>query len=277
MSERLRICDYNDFDDATLTTSIAPATGFPAELLQNMVRDDEWRSSSLASVTISFLLPETRTLSHFSVHHHGLLGASIHFQLFGDAGLTSSAYDAGTIAAADFSDPAIVITGPADSRGNNDPHAADASFFLWFPEVAARGGKITFSGTPDDWGFYWASRIWVAKYRQMTRTAKFGANFGWVTLSRGNRTFGASKRTYRGGMARRMEFDLDLLTPEQRYSWDDIVQSIDTSADCVVSPFPEAGTREERDRTYAGTFASLGGVVRPFTSIGTARVQFEEN
>ena len=279
MTDRLRICDYNDHDDATLSLSIAAATGFDAELTQNMTRDDEWRSASLSSVTMSGLWNATRTVSHFSLHHHGLLGANVRFQLFSDAGLTTPASgfnDSGTIAAADFTDPAIVVSGFEDSRGNADPFAADASFFLWFDETAARGYKITFSGTPDDWAFYWVSRIFVGRYKQMTRTAKFGAAFPPRTLSRGNRTFGGSKRTYRGASYRSMEFDLDLLTDAQRDTWNDIYANVDISRDCVISIMPEAGTREERDTTYAGTFSNLGGIRRE-RGRATTRIVFEEN
>lgn len=270
MTGRAYVVMQNDHDEATLTPSQTPRADCDAELTQNAVRDDEWQSQDVTSQTIAGAWSSPKTVSHFSIHHHGLYGASVRFQC--------GSYDSGVVAIADFSSPAIVVDDYADSDGSSDPYASEWSFFLDFPEETDDSYVITFSGTPRDWDFYWASRFWVGRAQWLEHTATFSSGYQWwrESQSKPSRTFGGSKRGNRGESWRRTAFDLNALTSAEAAVFEDMQRRCDLVGDLVFNPFAGEGTRREVRGVFAGTLSQVNPLTASIPRLAT-KVQLEEN
>lgn len=270
MTRRAYFVIENDFDDATLATSQTPATGYDAELLQNAIRDDEWHSQDTTSQTITGTWSAAKTVNHFSIHHHGLYGASVRFQC--------GAYDSGTIAVADFTSPAIVVDDYLDSDGAYDPYAYESSFWLDFADANDDQFVITFSGTPRDYAYFWASRIFVGRAQWFEHTASLGSGYRWwrETQTKVGRTFGGSKRANRGESWRRSEFDLNAIQTAESAVLEDLYRRHDIGGDFVMNPFAGEGTRRERNGVYAGTLSQINPLVASIPRLST-KISFEEN
>jgi len=268
MTDRAYAVIRNDHDEATLSTSQTPPEGYAAELTQNAIRDDEWHAPNTAGQTLTGTWEWTKTVNHFSVHCHGLYGATIRFEC-GD-------YDSGVIDIADFTSPAIVIADYADSDGSSDPYAHEASFWLDFPDTADTAYQITFGGTPRDWGFFWASRIWVGRAQWFEHTAIAGYQWSRESQSTSGRTFGGSKRANRGESWRRQVFDLNAIRDAEAAVHEEMMRRCDTVGDLIFNPFAGEGSRRERNAVFAGTLSTMNPLARSNSRLAL-KVQHEEN
>lgn len=269
MTDRAYIVYQNDHDEATLSTSQTEPVGFEVENTQNIIRDDEWRSPNLTTQTLTGTWDASKTVNHFSIHGHGLYGASVRFQC--------GAYDSGTIAVEDFTAPAIVPSDYTDSDGSSDPYAHLMSFFLDFDDASDTDYTITFSGTPRDYAYFWASRIWVGRAQWLEHTATFGSTVDWQTQTKKGRTFGGSQRPNRGEGWRVLSLDFNALKLDKESSViKDMKRRVDTGGDLIINPFAGAGTRDERDSVFAGTLASANPLVMNMARWAT-KFQLEEN
>ncbi len=66
----LRIVPRNFHDEATLTNSIAPATGFPVTNTQNSTRSQVWKSPDGTAQNIKGLVPANRSATFFGLFRH---------------------------------------------------------------------------------------------------------------------------------------------------------------------------------------------------------------
>jgi hypothetical protein len=269
MADRAYLVIQNDHDEATLATSLAPrGVGYEAERTQNAIRDDEFATTNLSAQTLTGTWAAPKTVNHFSVHQHGLYGATLRFQC--------GAYDSGVVDVADFTVPAIVVAGYTDSDGSADPYAHESSFWLDFPEQTDDAYTLTFGGTPRDWGWFWLSRIWVGKSQWFEHTAVAGYQWSRETQSKAGRTFGGSRRVNRGESYRRASFDFNAITTDEAAVLEDMQRRCDIGGDLIANLFAGEGSRRERNQVFAGTLAQIS----PLTlnqSRAAIRFQMEEN
>lgn len=268
MTDRAYLVIQNDHDEATIGTSQTPRDGFAAELTQNAIRDDEFASEDTTAQTLTDTWDAPKTLNHFSIHHHGLYGATIRVEC--------GSYDSDVLDVADFTDPAIVIADYLTSDGNSDPYAHEASFWLDFPEQTVTSATITFGGTPRDYDYFWASRIWFGRAQWFEHTAAFGYNWQRATQSKAGRTFGASKRANRGESYRVATWDFNAVKSAEAAVIEDMQRRCDIGGDLIANLFAGEGTRRERNQLFAGTLSQVNPLSHNFPRIA-AKFQFEEN
>lgn len=262
----LRIVPVNDFDTATLSVSPAAVTTLPVTNLQSNIRDDLWRSTSLASQVITGNWSgNVRRISHFSLWPSGsessLIGATVRLQLYSDLAMSSSAYDQTW----DFFTP----TGPGWGDepwgafrwgvAYDDRTARLAPLVKWFSYIDASAFKITIANAGHvDTHYFEARRVWLGEYHDAPFNAQRNVGHGWVSGSEVDRNPYGPLRRKAGGQWREMRFEAVFITEADRAKWSDIHYACDPSNEVLVSLYPTATTeRQRRDFTAIGSLDGL--------------------
>jgi hypothetical protein len=270
MTANLRIVPLNHHDAATLTTSIAPATGFPATNTQNSTRSLVWKSPDGTAQTVSGVTTANRSATFFGMFIHACAGANVRLQLYSDIAWASQVYDSTALAVNNVT--------PTDTydwgTGSNDPFAGQWPFWIWFASTTFRSYKISFSGTPTA-GYFQASRFWLGKAYEFFQNWDLGGGFGWVDNSDRNRSRAGSSRRSRGGTWRIAQGNMNGLVESDARALLDMQRYCGTSLDVVVSLFPEEATARERDNVVDCTFVNLNILGRQVGRL-TNNLQFEE-
>lgn len=267
-----RFVFYNDHDDAVLTPSAAEASGFPVTDTQNDIRSRVWRTTSTSSQSVTGVLSATRSANHFSAWRLRAAGASLRIQLYSDAGASVQVYDSTALAI----NSCFTVSDPFTwSTGTNDPFLEQSPFRHWFPTTSYRSYKITWSGTPTNWGYFQASRFVLGKYFELARQPKFGMSLGAADLTDRNRSMGGSLRTNVGESWRTMKLDLGGVNANERATLQKFRHYVGTGRSFVVSIYPEDNTELERDHMLLGKFSSLDPAIRDI-AIYTTTMQIEE-
>lgn len=264
-----RIFPYNHHDVATLTTSVATASGFFVTDTQNYNRSKVWRAGSTAGQDIKGTLAAAVSANGFMIFLHNCAGSNVRLQLFSDAAWTTQVYDSTAL-------PFINVT--ADSSydwglSNVDPLKARAPYFLYFTETVFQSYTISLSTNVN--GPWQMCRIWLGKYFESLFNPTFGATLGIVSNSDVGRTRGGSYRASPGEKWRTFNGEFDAMPESERAVWIDIMQYCGRNKDMVISLFPGNGTRMERDYTMDGIMSGLDPIGRQVSYL-TKRMQFEE-
>jgi hypothetical protein len=265
-----RICPYNHHDFATLTTSVATASGFFVTDTQNYNRSKVWRAGSTADQYIRGTMPATgNTANMLAIFLHNCAGSSVRLRLYSDAAWTTQVYDSTVV-------PFNNVT--ADSTydwgvTNTDPLRSRAPYWLYFTEIGFRSYEIAFSTNVN--GAWQVGRIWLGKYYESIKNPIFGAALGLTTNSDFGRTRGGSARASAGASWRTFNGEFDAMSESERAVWMDIMGYCGKNKDVVVSLFPTDGTRMERDYTMDGLMMGLDSIGRQVSYL-TKRFQFEE-
>jgi hypothetical protein len=266
----LRLVPRNFHDEATLTNSITPATGFPVTNTQNSTRSLVWKSTGTTAQTIKGTLAASRSATFFGMFRHAMSGGSVRIQLFSDAAWTTQTYDSTAL-------PVNNIT-PTDvydwGIGSNDPFAGTWPYWIWFASAAFQSYTISFSGSPTI-GYWQASRIWLGKHLEVTYNPAYGATLGFLDQSDRDRSRSGSLRTRVGPTWRTMDLTMGEIDESQRAAFLDILQYCGTSRDVVASLFPLDGTRLERDHIINGKFSNMNALGRQVSYL-TGHLQLEE-
>lgn len=267
----IRIVPVNDFDSASLSVSPAAVSTLPVTNLQSAVRDDLWRSTSLAAQVIEGNWGgNVRRLSHFSLWPSGqessLIGSTVRLQVFSDLAMASSVYDQTW----DFFTPAGPTWG-TDPWGAfrwgveyDDRTARLAPLVKWFSYVDASAFRITITnGGAVDTSYFEARRVWLGEYQDAPVNAQRNMGHGWVSGSELDRNPYGPLRRKAGGIWREMRFEAVFLTEADRAKWSDIHYACDPGNEVLVSLFPNAAT--ERQRRAFTAIGSLAGLERMST------------
>lgn len=254
-----RISVRNFIDDSTdIAVSPSAASTLPITNVQSTPRDRVYRSTSNHTVTITGTWGGAgRRPNCFGMFRHNGHGGQVRVQLYSDTALSASIYDSGTVdiftlvtlGSMDWGIDPLGLSS-TDVLGNRAPYI----LFFTASATAALGYKITLTNCS---AAYWEiGRIWLGTYLEFTYNASM------VELApRENtdsvRARGGSNRSRLGESWREMALEFDYITTTQRPYVLDAVTQAGTGRDLVLSFFPGAGGRDERDYTINGKFASL--------------------
>jgi hypothetical protein len=255
----LRIVPLNFFDDATLTAT-SEVAGMEIENAQVSARDAFWRSTSLVQQVVTGTWGgDGKMISAFAFFRHNAHGGTVRLQLYSDTALAAQVYDSGTVNVHD-----MVALGSFDwgvdplGTTSTDPLVFESPYYLYFTAVAAAGFKITLDGDGGAGDSFWeVGRFWLGKYFEVGTNPNYGAELGWMQISERKRTRGGSLRSNASGRWRQFTFDLKQISTADRPTWLDMMAQAGLANDIVVSLFPVAGGRVERDYTVDGKFVSL--------------------
>lgn len=267
----LRVVPYNDHDDATLTASAAPVTGYPEEDTQNDIRSRVYRSSGTSTVSITGVVTANRVANCFFLFRHTLAGANVRLQLYSDAGASAQVYDSTTLPAVWYTDSDAYTW----STGSNDPLVSEAPFRHYFTDTTYRSYKITFSGTPTYYSYFQVSRIVLGKYIEFARQPRFGLPLGFADNTDKTRSLGGSLRSNIGATWGTMTLDLGRVEDAERPFWVKMKRRNGTGRSWVLSLYPGNGTDLERDYTMLCKFVALDPIIRDM-AVYTQRLQIEE-
>jgi hypothetical protein len=276
----LRIVPYNFHDDATLTADPVAADKFPVTNSQTTARDQVFRSTGLDDQVIKGTYSgDGRRANAFAFFRHNAHAGTVRLQLYSDDAWTTQVYDSTAITADTF--------GAFDSLGDfdwgfdflgsaaDDPLALESPFILYFDTTEFLSYEITFSGFASGLGCLEVGRIWLGKYFESAINPAYGVALGVGENTSRVRTHGGSNRTTQGARWRTFAIDLNYMDEADRPIWLDIMQKLQTSRDFVLSLFPGAGGRQERDYLLNGKFTTLDAIYYQ-QAFRTKRLQGEE-
>lgn len=279
-----RIVPRNFHDEATLTVSVAEASGYEIVNTQNDIRTRLWRSSSGADVQIkgTYAGSMLRTPAFFGMFLHQCHGGKIQLRLYSDAAWGSMVYDSGVIDVINVM-PTDGMDWGADPFGNgpNDPFFEAAPHWQWLLPSSPMPGMLSYtidlSDHSSDYGrtVWQASRFVLGPAMELVRQPEFGASLGFVSQTDRNRSRGGSLRTNIGEVWRVMELSLGAMEESERAAWLDIFRYCGTGRSFVYSLYPEEGSRLERDHMMLCKFQTLNPIGREVHRL-TSRLQLEE-
>ena len=181
----LRIVPRNFHDDATLSVSVASATGCTPQNTQDTIRSRFWKSTDGADQYMLGTFDDgfDRTVSYFGFFRHRCHGGNVRLQLYSDAAWITQVYDSGTL-------PVINVT-PTDGAdwgidpygsGAIDPFILDAPYWIYFEATTCLSYKITFSDNVATFGAaYWqVCRFFLGNYIEATFNPAVGALVGFA-------------------------------------------------------------------------------------------------
>lgn len=266
----LKLLPVNFFDEATISVSPAAVSTLPLANLQSNVSDEVWRSPNLDPQVISGTWGgEARPVSSWGLWPGkgaaSLIGAKVRVQLYSDTAYATQVYDSGTLDFFDFSG-----TGWGDFDWGVHPWGVEegdytarlAPLVKFFTQVSAGSFRITITnGGAVDTPYFEARRFWLAQAVEAPYTARPGAQPRWAPGSRQERTVGGVLQRQSRPSTRELSFELRLVTEAQRQVWSDLAYYCDPSREIVLSLFPGAGGRQERDHVVLGSFVDT----RPLT------------
>lgn len=262
----LRILPVNWADTATLSVSPAAVTTLPVTNLQSNVRDRVWRSTSLAQQVITgHWSGGGYPCSAWGMWPGNMAGSTIRVQLYSDTAWSVQVYDSGTL---DFFTYTGTVYGTflwgATPWGVEvgDRTAKLAPKVVYFTQVVAASFKITITNGPGvDTSYFEARRFWLADYVDAPYNARYGAQPAWRSSSEHARTIGGSLRRRNGARWKELRFDTMFATEADRTKWSDLMYQLDPATELVLSLFPAAATRQERDFTVMGSLEVLNPLV----------------
>jgi len=254
----LRIVPRNWVDEMALTGSEGSAA-MPLEFLQDSARGHVWRSETLSTggggvreITGTLGSGVVRDANCFFVFRHNLAGGTYRLRLLDASAAT--VYDSTTLTF----DPLINGTYYHGATLGTDPLQRDAPLVIYFPLWEFKSFILTLGGTLDSGDVYaQACRIFLGIYFEVGINPDFGARLSVDTTTNKVRTRGGSLLSLRGEMWKTFEAELNRMSEADRSVWLDIMSYNGLDRDLVLSLFPGDGTREERDYTLWGKFASL--------------------
>jgi hypothetical protein len=276
----LRLATRNAFDAATLSLSTtSELAAFPLTAMKKTARDTVWRSSDIATQVVRGTWNGDGFVpGMFAMFRHNGTGGSIRVQLYSDAAWTSQVYDSGTVAIAPTFCAIDGFAWGTDLLGVllTDPYLTEAPYVLYFTPVTCASFQITFSGDGSGWPYWQVTRMWLASYLEATYNPAFGVGLNPTDNSMRSRMLGGSLRSNIGERWRKLDFDLAWISETQRPTFQDAIARVGTGRDVVVSVFPGAGGRLERDYTLNGKLVSAEPITMPNFAYRSKKFSIEE-
>jgi hypothetical protein len=271
-------------DDAVLAlTTGATASGYNIALtnMQSTLRDAIWRSTTATTQVIKGdWAGEDRKIGFVGLFRHLNHGGSIRTQLFSDQAATVQVFDSGTVAIASSIAIGSLVWGAVNSTNaaNTDLLYYAQPYGLFFTMTTCKSFKVTLTGTPSNGnGYYQVSRLALGPWLEFGVNPDLGMALTWLNNDVRIRTTGGSQLTTFGRRWRRLEFDLNYLGDNDRRALLDLLAYAGNSRDMVVSVFPGAGGRDERDYMLNGRFADTNPLVWQNFSYRSKKLSFEES
>lgn len=274
MALRLVPTNFLDTDHCTdlAATSEASATLLAATNLQSNVRDKVWRSTSLASQSITGSWGgNVRQISMWGIWPAGdgtssLIGATERVRLWRDVAKTDLVYDSGTIDHFTFTGENYnTFLWGVQQWGvdNADKTARLAPRVKWFTAVPASAFQIDIANAGAvDTNYFESRRICLGDYVEAPYNALFGASPQWKSASELQRTVGGSLRRLTRARWRELRFETVFGTEADRARWSDLQYLCDPSREIVISIFPgDSSEKKERDFTVLGSLEVLNPMV----------------
>lgn len=246
------ISGRNLVDEATLSTTVSPATGQPVRHLQLKARARTWKQNSVASVSIKGTWGgAAHYASLLRFEGHNLSGAATHrLQLHLNPDWTgTTVYDSGTVLAYDAATLGELDWG-VDPLGSSiwDRFLGQRASELHFAEVIASpfaSFTYTLSDPGNTDGLLRGMRLFLGKGIELTYNPS-SVGIGWDEAAAvGSRMFGGGYNAESSPRWREISFELEWLTEPQRALLADICRNAGTEKTLYLSVTPSSSEAEQ--------------------------------
>lgn len=278
----MRIIPENWLDEITnLAVSPSAVAAYPVTELQSTARDALWRSSSLATQTITgSFAGGAKPVDSWGIFpgNGNLAGATARMELL-VAGAT--VYDSGTLDVFTFSG-----TGWGTFAWGGHPFGVEVSnrnfrrtpLVKFFTETVADAFRLTIAnGGAMDTDYFEADRLWLGQSVLAPNTAEHGLAPSFDDRSEHDRSPGAVLRVLATQGNRDVQFDVVLYTEADRFAWAQILQACGKSREVVVSLLPSDATTKGSDLTYRGYLKALNPMVFANPNFHTLQLAITES
>lgn len=278
----MRIIPENWLDEITnLSVSPAAVAAFPITELQSTDRGALWRSSSLATQTITgSFAGGAKPVDSWGIFpgNGNLAGATARMELL-VAG--SPVYDSGTLDVFTFSG---TVWGTFAWGGH--PWGVEVSnrnfrrtpLVKFITEAVADAFRLTIAnGGGMDTDYFEADRLWLGQSVLAPYTANTGLAPSFDDRSEHDRSPGASLRVLAMDGNRDVQFDTVFETEADRFAWAQILQACGKTREIVLSLLPDDATTKGSDLTYRGYLKALNPVVFANPNFHTLQLAITES
>lgn len=257
----MRMIVKNLWDEATLTV----ATGTPISTLP-LTHSQTYGRSKTAAITpdtdttaIKFECSELSLASGLVLYRHWLSSTGLwRLELFNEPDLTGDCvFDSGlieltptkTLGELDWLvDP--LVSGVFD----NWPHKYSQ---LWFPEVFFQSGRLTLIDSDGRDGLHEFDRVYLGAAFSPQFNFSYSFKHQWVSSEEQRKTAAGSTFSAQRPQARKLEFNLDYLTENERSRLSRAIQTVGVSKDFFISLYPEQGGQKEVEYAMACFFSEV--------------------
>lgn len=265
----------NLHDDATLTTSVSPETGYPIDNTKDRQRSRVWLSSDATDQYVSGTYEDgiERTASWFTMHRHLCHGGEVRVVLYSDDGWSSIVYDSGYVSITQLQ----YTTGFKWGINDADPRLRYSPFGLRFDATAHLSFRYYFRNfsSPYDAVAWQVCRFFLGEAYVLPYTAQYGHTLGIADQTERNRSRGGSLRTNRSETWREMTLDVKRVPDDDLATWLQIMEECGTGVDFPFSLFDGDDSSREREQLLLATFKSLDPLTRWHLQYTSKRIQLE--
>lgn len=255
----------------TLSGDQTPALGFGYTNTQNPIRSSLFRSTGTTSQYIlGGMASGSLTCSCVGMFRHRCQGASARVRGFSNNDGTGTTL---------FDVPAGALYTPITTGYNHgyaengfDPHdplGGETPFFAYFTEVSGvKSVKWDLSNgsgmSAYSRAFFEIGKLFVGNYMSLLRSADFGLVYGLGDGTDSVRSRGGTLESSIGARWDTVDLSFNSLIETERVAWVDGMKLNQTGRDVMISIYPGAGGRIERDHTLNANLASLDGIGHEF-------------
>lgn len=288
MGARLVAVNFLDPEHVSDLAVTSAATGYAVTNLQNDVRSDTWRSTTLDVQTITGSFGgSARRVSMWGVWPGrgtaSLLGAQIRVRLFSDAARVTQVYDSGTLDVFTWTGE-VWGTFPWGSHPWGVEHGHHqvrlTPLVRWFSAADVGSFEITVSNSGAvDTSYFEIARIVLGDYVEAPYNAEHGVAPQWLPMSSSLRAYGgALRRNRRAKPVRKLRCEIVLNSDATRAAWHSLCYAADPGAEIVFALFTNAdGARLDQDFTVLGSLTVVNPVVWENVNFHRLQIDIEES
>lgn len=258
INNNIRMLIVNDGDEAVVAQTIGTAVAtLPLANLQLYSNSRVFRSTDIAQVQFTYKWVQPRILSGVSLWRHNMSDTSTwRIELFEDVAMTTLIKDSLVI-------PAVQQKTLGELEFLIDPlvsSVSDARFQssdFWFDSCLIGAMRITLVDVDNTIGHIDVTRIYVGRALQPSTNFSYGHSLGWLSSTKKKRTSGGSLYAKKQARPRKIKFDLDWLSEQDRPHFFNAINKVGDDTDWYVSMYPGVGGQKEQHYAFACMFTLL--------------------
>lgn len=259
---------------ATLAAT-STASGFLVDNLKNDKRSSTWRSTAIASQTITATWGSSQVVNAIGIAFANfLVDSTVQARLFTNTGDVSPVVDSGVQTIS------FVYPPPAGFDANNLASFAYGGgnyFFLPVTQSSIRKMEIVLTNPSGADAFIEMARIVAGEALEISSGMSFGSEVGIKELTRVDRTDAGNLIIDRRPVSKSISLDLSLMASSDRSAMQAIVRRNGAHTPVFISAYEAAANVPMKmDYQIYGNFMDLNGMVLDSAAYSSLRLKVEE-
>lgn len=272
----LRVVNNNAVNRTSAFSASTTAGSLAASNLRTDIKTEVWRSTgTTASLTATWGPNETVAMAALAFSNLSAT-ATMRVQCYTVFTDPTAAYDSGHVLCCPAS---LGFTAPWVTAGANSfAYGGGVYAAVWFPAISAQKVVITITDSSNPSGYVEAARLIIGNYWSPDRNAETDT----VTItpsddSKHYRSEAGSLWTDRGPMFKRLAFDLNYMTANDRTNLWKVVRANGMSTSLYISMVPEStDATDEQIYTIYGRLSQSSAIQYKYSHLYASKFQVDE-